>query len=339
MNPQLTASLFPGQPRVEGSEIKFRAVCALGWAIRERFAELRSIGDNLPPPLDALHWLDYIEAGAIDEFNASHAATWPQMVSDALRTLTKKAAVESFPTLVKFLEQLAGDVTATKALDPISQLSDLNLRGSELASQMIEDPEWSTGVVAGKWNGREAHPCGFREDRVGNFQPVTTKDRIEFHVNIGKFEVKNALLFYLTLEFQMMHEYISHLLPVWNSGNALEEEFLLAVMFLYYRERGPRNGLVSLVLEADERRADSHRGARRLIKDELAPLQERRLTQLLLELAVLDEEGMIAAEKRHLLALLKKVPFQEEALAGSIRSWIAHDDAPTLYGRLRTAIG
>jgi hypothetical protein len=39
-------------------------------------------------------------------------------------------------------------------------------------------------------------------------------------------------LFYLTLEFQMMHEYISHLLPAWNSGNALEEEFLYS---------GPRN--------------------------------------------------------------------------------------------------
>ncbi|MGH9584428.1 MAG: hypothetical protein ACRD4O_16000 [Bryobacteraceae bacterium] len=341
MAAQLTLSLFPGRTRVEGSEIKFRAVCALGWAIYENFVELRSIAEDLPDGLDVLHWIDYIEAGAIDQFTARDAANWPRSVSDALLYLRTKAEVKGFPKLVAFFEQLAKSVTLPKALDPGAQLSDLNLRGFTLASRLIDDPYWSTHCVGQKWNRPGAHKWSFCEDTAGNLQPVTSmqKDEIQLRVNTQDFAVKNALLFYLTLEFQMMHEYISHLLPVWNSGNALKEEFLLATMFLYYRECGPRNGLVSLVREADERRGDSHRKVRQFIMDELAPAQERRLSQLLLELAVLDDREMIPAEKRHLLALLKKVPLQEDVqLRTSMQSWIAKDDPPTLYGRLRAAI-
>jgi hypothetical protein len=338
----LVSSLFPGRERVEGSEVKFRAVCALGWAIHEHLAELRAIANDLPNGLDVVHWIDFIEARAIDEFTAKHAESWPERVSAALRGLTTKAEVESFPKLVELIEQLAKEVTTPKAQDPVFQLAEFNSRGFTLANQLIGDPDWSTDRVREKWNRPEAQKWSFCEDTAGNFQPVTTmqKDEIQLRVNSGDFAVKNALLFYLTLEFQMMHEYISHLLPVWNSGNALEEEFLLAVMFLYYRERGPRNGLVSLVREAEERRADRHRNVRQFIRDELAPGQEERLCQLLLELAVLDEEQMIRAEKRHLLALLKKVPLQEDdQLRAATRSWIAQDGPVALYGRLRTAPG
>ncbi len=342
MAPHTPASLFPGDPRVDGSEIKFRAVCALGCELLGHFAELRSICDVLPDGLDAVHWIDHIEGGAIDDFTARDAGNWPSTVSSALSYLTTKAKVKSFPALVAFFQKLAGCVTGAKALDPASQLSALNVRGFTLAAQMIADPDWSTDLVRSRWNRPCAHGWEFRADTAGNFQPVTAMDKklIELRVNTGKFDLKNSLLFYLTLEFQMMHEYISHLLPVWNSGNALEEEFLLAMMFLYYRERGPRNGLVSLVREADERRADRHRPVRQFIKDELAPGQEQRLTQLLLELAVLEESEMKAAEKRHLLALLKKAPLQEDAqLRRSIQSWILEENALGLYQRLRTALG
>jgi hypothetical protein len=340
--PQAPASLFPGLSRVDGSEIKFRAVCALGCELVGHLAELRLICDLLPHGLDVVHWIDHIEAKAIDDFTGGDATTWPSSISAALSDLTTKAKVKSFPALVTFFHQLAGCVTGTTALDPAAQLSALNLRGFTLAAQMIGDPDWSTDLVRSRWNKRSAQRWEFREDTAGNFQPVTAMDKmlIELRVNTGKFDLKNSLLFYLTLEFQMMHEYISHLLPAWNSGNALEEEFLLAMMFLYYRECGPRNGLVSLVREADERRADRHRPIRQFIKDELAPGQEQRLSQLLLELAVLEESDMKAAEKRHLLALLKKVPLQEDAqLRRSIQSWIRQDDAPALYQRLRTALG
>jgi hypothetical protein len=166
------------------------------------------------------------------------------------------------------------------------------------------------------------------------------KAGIELRVNTAQFIVENSLLFYTTLEFQMMHEYISHALPVWNSGNPLEEEFLLAMMFLYYRECGPNDGHAFLVEVADERRADSHRNGRRLIRTELAPSREQRLSQLLLELAVLDDDEMEVAKKRKLLALLKKVPFrkappEEDAhVRASVDHWIRTEGPLTLMDRL-----
>jgi hypothetical protein len=141
----------------------------------------------------------------------------------------------------------------------------------------------------------------------------------------------------LTLEFQMMHEYISHVLPLWNSQNPLEEEFLLAVMFLYYRARGSRDGLVSLVREADQRMPGRHRVTRQFIKDELAPLQEERLTELLLELAVLREDEMSAAEKLQFLALLKKVPYRGD-LKEEIKSWMQTLSVPALYQQLKNSM-
>lgn len=254
-------SLFPGKERVEGPEIKFRAVCALGLAIREHFAELRSICADLDPSLGAFHWIDEAERIGIGEFAARDAGSWPQSVSSALSYLAARPEVRSLPGLPAFFNVLASEVTAPRALDPDSQLSELNSRGFQLAAQLINDPDWSTGLASGRWKRTAPAICGFFEDTAGNFQPATVRaeDRIELRVNTRKFEAKDSLLFYLTLEFQMMHEYVSHFLPVWNSGNALEEEFLLAMMFLYYRERGPRNGFVSLADEADERRADRHR--------------------------------------------------------------------------------
>lgn len=63
------------------------------------------------------------------------------------------------------------------------------------------------------------------------------------------------------------------------------------------------------------------------------------MTRLLLELAVLEESEMKKEEKRHLLALLRKVPLQEDlALRSAIQSWIAKGDAPALYAKLRQAI-
>lgn len=38
------------------------------------------------------------------------------------------------------------------------------------------------------------------------------KSQIELRVNTNSFVTRNSLHSYLTLEFQMMHEYISHLL-------------------------------------------------------------------------------------------------------------------------------
>ena len=335
-------SLFPDAVRIEGSEVQFRSVCALGWGILDRLGGLRALCDSLPEGIDnALHWIDHIETEGIDNFTARDAERWPSSVSKRISHAAEQVAVRDHNTLVTFFNELAHQVSSPAALDPTSHLTAFNSKGFALANEMVCDPLWSTDLVRQRWNKRLERLVTFREGKVGNFQPVTVpqENLIELRVNTGKFVIDNSLLYYLTLEFQMMHEYISHLLPAWRSGNALEEEFLLAVMYLYYRKRGSQNGLVSLVREADARRLDDHRTIRQAIMDELAPLVgEERLSQLLLELAVMEESEMKEAEKRQLLALLKKVPQQEDSVRKSIQRWVSEDDKPTLFGRLRSAI-
>lgn len=333
------ATLFPDRGRIDGSEIRFRAVCALGWALGRRFGELRAICDSLDPSLDAFYWIDRIEA-AIGRFSSRDAKAWPADLSRALRTLAIEPEVRPIAEVVRFLRSLAADVRQPEALDPVAQFAALSSRGLNLAAQFIADPDWPASPGP-EWNAKSPAVCVFVEVQEGNFQPATVREenRIDVRVNTAAFELKNALLFYLTLEFQMMHEYVSHFLPVWNSGNAFEEEFLLAAMFLYYRDNGPRGGLVSLVHEADERRADRHYKRRRFIQDELAPGQERELSRLLITLALLDEAAMKKEEKRHLLALLRKAPLEEDpALRKAIRSWIAAGDPPALYAKLRQSL-
>jgi hypothetical protein len=345
LDEQPRESLFQDRLKIRGSEIKFRAVCALGWTIYRKLADLRnicgSICDGEPSAnLDAIHWIDYIETEAIDEFAERDVVQWPFKVSQDVSHLATNSSVKTFTGLVSFLEELANEVTGTEALNPSFQLTWFNSRGFALATELINDSDWSTDFVRSRWAIHDPHKWVFRENSLGNFQPVTVpqKDCIELRVNTAGFEVKNALLFYLTLEFQMMHEYVSHLLPVWNSGNALEEEFLLALMFLYYRERVSLDGIVSLVYEADSRRADTHRRMREMIKHDLAPQQEQRLSQILLELAVLDESEMKLADKRHLLALLRKIPFQNRRLQESIQGWIRDCDVAALYSKLKAQI-
>ena len=137
----------------------------------------------------------------------------------------------------------------------------------------------------------------------------------------------------------MMHEYISHVLPVWNSGNSLEEEYLLAVTFLWYRsERKPLDGIHELLVRnADERRKDPHRDRRVAIWEGLALLAgERRLTRLLLELAVVDDMIMSKARKRRLLALFNRLPVADQNLQASITKWLRRDDLATILARLDT---
>ncbi len=234
---------------------------------------------------------------------------------------------------------LADDIALPASRDPTAQIDFFNESGRKLAAELIHDTRWSVAAVSDTWHVHKAHPWGFRGDKSGNFQPVTvpSRDSLEIRVNIVGFDLTNSLMYYLTLEFQMMHEYIFHVLPVWNSGNTLEEEYLLAVMFLWYRsERKPLDGIHSLLVRnADERRKDPHRDRRIAIWEGLALLTgQEPLTQLLLELAVTQEKAMSIALKRRLLSLLNRLPVNDEDLQRSITKWLCRDDLATILGRL-----
>ncbi len=313
----------------------------MGWAIRKNYQLLRSIADELPLELNVLFWIDYIESNAIDKFAKRDALTWSIQVASALSYHSGKSVVAAHPPVSNFLKLLASEVTQPGALDPASQFTDFNVRGFQLAQQLIQDSDWSTSRVRDSWQNQQQANLLFVKARNGNFWPATasTRNCIEINVNTANFDSKNALIYYLTLDFQFMHEYVSHCLPRWNSGNPLEEEFLLGVMFLYYRGRCETGGFISLVCEADQLRRDSHRLVRNFIKDELALGQEERLCQVLLELAVMDDAQMPMADKRHLLALLKRTTAQAEPLRSTMRHWIKTESISEIYAKLKTVLG
>ena len=247
MAADLRSSLFGDEVQVEGPEIRFRATCALGWSLLERLPELRSISDSLE-----VHWLDWIlrieieVRRVLEQFTSKHAGDWPEHITNALRFLAEQPDVRSFNSIAAFLKQVGEDVKHPDALDPALQLSCFNKRGFDLASRMFSSREWSTDFVRDRWRLGRPAAWSFRADECGSFQPVTSSsnDQIQLRVDTRTFDLKNAVVSYLTLDFQMMHEYVSHFLPVWHSGNTLEEEYLLATTFLFYRaERRPRDGI------------------------------------------------------------------------------------------------
>jgi hypothetical protein len=349
----LTTSLFADKPRVDGCEVKFRVVCGLGWQLHKRLAELRVISQKLPELW--FYYINQIEEIVVQGYKASHreASTWPADIENALLQMTNRPEFRPLIPLCSFLQNLPAEIPKPDSLDPASHFDFFNKMGFRLANQMICDPVWSTALAAGRWDIKQPKPIRFLPDTQGNFQPVTPEDKteIQVQVNTADFDCRNSLLYFLTLEYQMMHEYISHFLPAWNSGNALEHEYLQAIMFLYCRaKRQPRDGIhIFLVGKADEQRADAYRTRRKIIQDELAPaLGESILSRHLMSLAVANEQEMSADQKRHLLALMNRLPAADATLEAAIESWFATfprnvgnneivEDLSTIYQRLATA--
>lgn len=341
MAPGAHASLFSDKPWIDGSEVKFRAVCALGWSLLDLLPELRSLCDDLDE-----HWLDWverIEQDALKPFeNATQreAQTWPRDLENAIAFLSDQPLLRPFPSLAELIGRLGHLVSQREAQDPVLQLQRFNERGFALATQMVQSSLWSTDAARRRWKLTEPAASELSSDTHGHFRPVTDDGRIQLRVNTAAFSLRNALLSYLTLEFQMMHEYVSHFLPAWNSGGTLEEEYLLAAMFLFYRaERKPRDGIHGfLVDEMDRRRTDRHRARRQVILTNLAPLVgEQRLTQLLLDLASLEEQQMSGAEKRRMLALLGRVPAQDSSVETALERSLREDSLQDVFEQLSKA--
>jgi hypothetical protein len=336
----LTQSLFRDRDLVEGAEVRFRATCGLGWVLLGQLPALRA-RTRTSGSRHWSYWVDFLDRNVIGSYNATtrEATTWPADLIRTLAHLQELPEVRPLTNIVEFLQILGKDLPGTEAVDPRSQLHHFNSRGFQLARQMIQDPLWSTPMVRERWTLTAPLPWSFEESTMGNFQPVTanTQDRLELRVNARSYDQQTALLFYLTLEYQMMHEYISHVLPKWNSGNTLEECYLLAVMRLFYRsDRAHGDGIVAyLVRHADERRNDAHRARRLEIEDVLAPeLGEANLSKRLLELAVLSEDELAASEKRRFLANLDQLPVADPQASSLIRQSFEQDDVRTVHAKL-----
>ncbi len=299
-------SIFRENEPARPDEICFRAACALGWAIDQNFPQFWDMTEDHLKPWSMEGWIDFLAARVLGDLHASapYGEEMPGRLAEHLKFLSGDFAVRERAGGSEFLLEVASKITDPGACDPIAQVKALHDRGFELASRMVKDPKWSSQVAADGWgpNRKRSVRC-LEENGTGTFIPQTLPTEILFRVQ-SRCEVRSALLEYLILEFEFMHEYVSHVLPVWKSaGGRLEEELLMEAANRYYRSldrHAHRPGLVKVW----EPRSGSHHVARRGDNRILNVITPSRFSHLVVELAVTPEEEWMKAEKDKFLIQL-----------------------------------
>lgn len=311
------ASIFPGRRVAKPDELRFRSVCALGWAIDQNFPEFWDISGEQRPPWDLAGWIARLESDVLQQLHAGakNCNEIPRRLGTLLEDLSEDFDVSERLGASPFLKKLASQVAKPDALDTIAQIQALHERGFHLASHMILDNEWSPKAAAKVWGPERRLNVRSVEDKEKNLVLETVDGEILLKV-CDRFELPNSLLEYSTLEFKFMHEYISHVLPVWRSaGGRLEEVFLMVAAQRYYSSLDRQLHRPELVYVSEEKSPDYWRAERKRFDDThtifvLPP----RLAQIFFELAVTNESVLDKARKDEFLARLvkAKTPFSFE---------------------------
>ncbi len=342
-----TQSLFPKRA-LSGTEILFRAVCALGWTVEHNLPILRHATESVLGS-GPLFWIAFVEDEIIGRFHPTcdDASTWLRDLRKLARDASKRPDIRKQRKISSWLRKLSMDLRLSQAVAINQNFDVLHRLGFDLSHEMIANTEWSPDSAREKWTLKTPVTFAFAHGDEGSFKPVTTRGssidtcRIDLKVHLGKsFARQHSILYYLTLAYQFMHEYISHVLPEWQSGDPLEEEYLLAAMFLYYKSNGPDDGIcVLLVGEADAKKGGEQRSRREFIKYSLAPrIGEARLSLRLLELALMNETRMSFTDKLAFLGLLNKVPPDNPKLRAVIWNLLKTQEIHVIYEKLKPTL-
>ena len=111
---------------------------------------------------------------------------------------------------------------------------------------------------------------------------------------------------HLTLHFQLVHEYVSHVFPIFK-GVSLSEEFLKVVLFDFYPHHGAQDGIDACLADMlDRAQPDEHAGARLTLRNVSAVIGREAFSRLLLWIASTPDKKFSDARKRSLLRQLGK---------------------------------
>jgi hypothetical protein len=282
-------SVFPDSGTIEGAEVLFRAYSAVAWALRPRFVDIRNACDAEGDEISWQWVVREIEKALFSHYPATtrEADCWVDDMRARLKVLASGPVFRDLPRLISIVTELVDAIAQPEALDVPAQIAQLSRDGHALAGQLMALPEWASDLVRARWSVcpvLNVTPVLRSGERIRSIRPVTrlAQDRqrpegtIELQVESSpaEFAREGTLFTFLTLDFQFLHEYLSHVLPVWISASArLEEVFLYAVAHLFNRDmRAPRDGIQPfLVILADEQRVDTqYRDSRRGVEVNLA---------------------------------------------------------------------
>jgi hypothetical protein len=234
--------------KVDASEIMFRAICGVGWNLLQNLAELRSLCEGKGALDGWPAWVDRVQEMVIERYQPSggHPDIWITEIVPLVESITKGTPCRDHPEIAAFLTNPDSHFN-----DIDYQLSALNTRAHEVAGEMLRDPVWSTTCVAARWDTIRPYKISYEfEAGATSFRPITVQEKqqitIKVEQNFMDFDLEFALLSYLTLEFQLLHEYVSHALPIWND-TTLDEVMLLSSTYDWYPRSTPADGIRSFL--------------------------------------------------------------------------------------------
>jgi hypothetical protein len=302
----------------DGSRIHFRAVCGVGWVLSRHLPELRDTCDSQSTCRDYLAWIDLLSE-QLELYKPTHAPSdiWIGDMQARFSALIKGPEGRNEPAVKKLLKRMSQELSSPEASNIQLQLDTFNAAAYKVASAMLSGQAWSTPSVSTRWATVPQFTVAIDyEQGATSFYPVTDKDgqRILLKVESFSFKPKHTLLSYLTLEFQFLHEYVSHALPAWIDGT-LEEVHLLAATYQFYPHSQPQDGIRSFLTDTlRERRKDEYSMSRDRISNFASQMGQGQFSRFVLSLAITDDQQISQAQKANLTSKMKKLPLSNGSL-------------------------
>lgn len=242
---------------------------------------------------------------------------WIADMHAKLTALASGPAGRGEPPVQSLLFKICSELPNADASDIQLQLEQFNSDGYRVAGEMLTDPDWSTPTVSARWGTIPKYTVAIDfEAGARTFYPVTVNrdQRILLKVEPTSFDPAFGLLSYLTLEFQFMHEYVSHALPIWINGT-LEEVLLLAVTYRFYPLSQPIDGFRSVLANTlRESRKDQYSTARDRVSNFAGQIGQKQFSRFILTLANTDEAALSKTKKVNLATKLKSLPLSDKVL-------------------------
>jgi hypothetical protein len=327
----------------DGSRIHFRAVCGVGWVLCRHLSELRDICDSQSTGREYLVWIDLLSK-QLQDYAPVYAASdvWIRDMKAKLLALANGPEGRSEPPVRKLLKRMSAKLSSPDASDIQLQLDTFNAAGHRAAGEMLSSPSWSTSSVSKRWSAIPQFSVAISfEKGAKSFYPVTDKDgqSILFKVEPTAFKPENALLSYLVLEFQFLHEYVSHALPVWINGT-MEEVHLLSSTYQFYPHSQPQDGIRSFLADTLRgRRKDEYSVSRDRMSNFASQMGQEQFSRFALSLALTDEKQMSKGQKANLSSRMKKLPLTDSSLQKKCDVHLqAAAPGPVEFRALRTII-
>ena len=302
-------SIFHHSATPNINEKLFRSYCATGWAVAHHLQDLRSatdlpVSDSTAPPLPWRKVLENLDLCAVNN------QQWTVKDSTLITTIDsarqevqgvgeRYKAISSQVELGDVLLQISSDIKLKSCEELREEFQEVNRRSHHLAAKCIQ--RYGSDAAKVRWTQCDVASLSFTQRlEVKCFVPTSRpmKNEIDIHVGSPPFSLKS----YLTLEYQLFHEYLSHLFPLWDSASGLfsEGDMVALERWVYPKVAGP--GLHILVLNAREREllAGSEGLGREWAdrQEEMADeirmhwISEGNLTRLLLDVAAAPEEEL-----------------------------------------------